>query len=130
MTAALFLFMTLAQGLLAGLFVTGDAGLLTVHSAVGGTLSVVAAVQVIAAVLDRRGRARAGQPAGRRLIVLSVLALVMTVGQIGLGMARVVAPHMFIGVTTAAVAMLALLLVLTENRWIPVQVSGLAQEVR
>ncbi|WP_228022988.1 hypothetical protein [Streptomyces acidicola] len=129
-TVTLFLLMTLAQGLLAGLFVTGDIGLLAVHSAVGGTLSVVALVQVAAAVLERRACRRAGLTPGWRLTALSVLVLVMTVGQIGLGMARVVAPHMFIGVVTAAVAMLALVVVLTETPQVPAAAGESAEVTR
>ncbi|MFC4014217.1 hypothetical protein ACFOY2_43815 [Nonomuraea purpurea] len=117
-TSALLLLATLAQGLLAGLFVTGDAHLLTIHSAVGSALCVVALVQVVAAVLERRWRKRTGGPLTWRPAFLSGVYLAMAVTQIGLGMARVVAPHMFLGVTMAAVAMLVLLIVLTESVWV------------
>ncbi|WP_133243186.1 hypothetical protein [Streptomyces scopuliridis] len=129
-TATLFLLMTLAQGLSAGLFVTGDVDLLTVHSAIGGILSVVALVQLVVAVLERRTRRRAGRPTSWQLSALSMLVLLMTVGQIGLGMARVVAPHVFIGVTTAALAMLVLLVVLTDARPAPADAPALAGEAR
>ncbi|MEV6039017.1 hypothetical protein AB0L65_48295 [Nonomuraea sp. NPDC052116] len=117
-TSALLLLATLAQGLLAGLFVTGDADLLTVHSAVGSALLVVALVQVVAAVLEHRWRKWAGGPATWRPTILSGAFLAMAAVQIGLGMARVVAPHMFLGVTMAAVAMLVLLVVLAESVWV------------
>ncbi|MFE3144433.1 hypothetical protein [Streptomyces scopuliridis] len=129
-TATLFLLMTLAQGLSASLFVTGDVDLLTVHSAIGGILSVVALVQLVVAVLEHRTRRRAGQPATWQLPTLSTLVLVMTTGQIGLGMARVVAPHVFIGVTTAALAMLVLLVVLTDARPTQVDAPALAGDAR
>ncbi|MFE3824257.1 hypothetical protein [Streptomyces sp. NPDC059092] len=129
-TATLFLLMTLAQGLLAGLFVTGDVDLLPVHSAVGGILSVVALVQLVFAVMEFRAHRRAGRPATWQLSTLSTLVLVMTAGQIGLGMARVVAPHVFIGVTTAALAMLVLLVVLTDARPAPADAPALAGEAR
>ena len=102
-----------------GLFVTGDVGLLAVHSAVGSTIPLVALVQFLAALLDRRVRRRPGEAATWRLPVLSGFFLALVITQLGLGMARAVAPHMFIGVTSAALAMLMTLVVLAETGPVP-----------
>lgn len=118
-TAPLVLLGTLTQGLLAGLFVTGDVGLLAVHSTVGSTIPLVALVQFLAALLDRRVRRRPGEAATWRLPVLSGFFLALVITQLGLGMARAVAPHMFIGVTSAALAMLMTLVVLAETGPVP-----------
>ncbi|MEV7867755.1 hypothetical protein AB0P17_16975 [Streptomyces sp. NPDC088124] len=57
-TAALALLSALAQGLLAGLIVTGDVGLLTVHNVLGSVISLFALVQfaLALALVERRGR--------------------------------------------------------------------------
>ncbi|MFE3599720.1 hypothetical protein [Streptomyces sp. NPDC059142] len=114
-TASLGLLSTLAQGLLAGLFVTGDVDLLAVHSAVGSTISLIALIQLAAALVERRARKKRDEPAHWRLTVLSGLFLALVSTQIGLGMARVVAPHIFLGVTAAALSMFVLFVVLTDS---------------
>ncbi|ADI12901.1 hypothetical protein SBI_09783 [Streptomyces bingchenggensis BCW-1] len=119
-TSSLVLLCTLGQGLLAGLFVTGDVDLLTVHSALGSAIALVALVQFLTALLERRARKRMGEVITWRLTVLCGFVLVLVSVQIGLGMARVVAPHMFLGVVSAAVAMLVLLVVLMEASPAPV----------
>ncbi|MEV6590660.1 hypothetical protein [Streptomyces acidicola] len=125
-TAILGLLVTLLQGLLAGLFVTGDVGLLTVHSVVGSAISVLALVQFAIALVERRARRRRDEPNSWRLTVLSGLFLVLVFAQIGLGMSRAVAPHMFLGVTAAALAMLVLFVVLTESGSTPAQTPAQA----
>ncbi|MFD5163153.1 hypothetical protein ACFWMJ_34720 [Streptomyces hawaiiensis] len=130
MTATLFLLLTLAQGLLAGLFTTGDVDLIAVHGAVGQALPVIALVQLVVALLERRVRRRAGCPATLRLPVLFLLIMLIMLVQIVLGFSRVVAPHMFLGVTTAALGMFALLLVLTDDRPSPAAVPADAEDAR
>lgn len=127
-TASLGLFSTLLQGLLAGLFVTGDVDLLTVHSVVGSAISLFALLQFAVAFMERRARKRPDEPGSWRLTGLSGLFLALVSAQIGLGMARVVAPHMFLGVTSAALAMLVLFVVLTETGPVPARKPAAAGE--
>ncbi|MFC9425664.1 hypothetical protein [Streptomyces sp. NPDC056987] len=127
-TAALALLSTLTQGLLAGLFVTGDVGLLTVHNVLGSVISVFALVQFALALVERRVRGRRGEANSWRLTVLTGLFLVLVFAQIGLGMSRLVAPHMFLGVTAAALAMLVLFVALTEGGPAPSRRTALTGE--
>ena len=107
--AALFLLLTLGQGLLAGLFVTGDASILALHSAVGSSLPLVALVLVVVAMARRRA------VRSWRLVLLSLCALVFTAVQVALGTVRVLAPHIFLGVATAALATFVLVVAVSEE---------------
>ncbi|MCI2422977.1 hypothetical protein MOQ72_36735 [Saccharopolyspora sp. K220] len=122
-TAALYLSIPLGQSMLAGLFVTGDAALVAVHRINGEVFVAIALVQLLIAVLDLRARRQSGYPVTWRLIWLCGLALAVAAGQLGLGMARLVAAHITLGVTSAALGMFVFLAVLTETRPRPAQVA-------
>lgn len=85
--------LVLAQPVLAGLFVTGDVGMLELHGITASFLVALVAFQTIAAILVwRPGRGPAWP------ILASGAAFVVVELQAGLGYARVVAAHIPLGV--------------------------------
>lgn len=85
--------LVLVQPVLAGLFVTGDVGMLDLHSITASFLVVVVFLQIVAAILVwRPGRGPAWP------IAASIAAFVLVELQSGLGYARVVAMHIPLGV--------------------------------
>ncbi|WP_424887198.1 hypothetical protein [Streptomyces sp. XH2] len=90
--AVLVLLDTLAQAALAGLFVTGDLGLLAWHAANAGVLSALTVVQTAVALVVRRAARGPLWPA-----VASGVLVVLVSAQQGLGEARLLAGHMPLG---------------------------------
>ncbi|WP_020576949.1 hypothetical protein [Actinopolymorpha alba] len=91
--ALLVTLLILAQPVFAGLFVTGDVGMLDLHSATASFLVALLFFQVVAAILVwRPGRGPAWP------IAASAAAFVLAELQAGLGYARVVALHIPLGV--------------------------------
>lgn len=91
--ATAHLLVVLAQAMLAGLFVTGDVNMLEVHSINAGVLGVLAIGQLVAAILI--WRPGGGPPNAMRT---AAGLLVVDFAEMGLGMARMVALHMPLGV--------------------------------
>jgi heme A synthase len=90
--SVLALFDTLVQAALAGLFITGDVGLLDWHGVNASVLALLVALEAGAAFLVwRPGRG----PAGPFLLALGLLVLVGV--QQALGAARVIAGHVPLG---------------------------------
>lgn len=85
--------LVLVQPVLAGLFVTGDVGMLDLHSIIASFLVMLVFLQIVAAILLwRPGRGPAWP------IAVSVGNFVLAELQSGLGYARVVAAHIPLGV--------------------------------
>jgi hypothetical protein len=85
--------LVLVQPVLAGLFVTGDVGMLDLHSINASFLTVFAFLQIVAAILVwRPGRGPAWP------IWASVAGFLLAEAQAGLGYARVVSAHIPLGV--------------------------------
>ena len=92
-SAALVAALVLAQSVLAGLFVTGDVGMLSLHSATASLLAALAFLQVVAAVLVwRPGRGPAWP------IWASVMFFLLIEAQSAAGYARALALHIPMGV--------------------------------
>lgn len=82
----------LIQPVLAGLFVTGEVGLLTMHAANASLIALLVLVQLVAAILVRTG----GGPGWP--IWATVAFFVLVLAQTAIGYARVVALHIPVGV--------------------------------
>ncbi|MFF9621156.1 hypothetical protein [Streptomyces griseosporeus] len=95
--ALLGLLTTLALAAVAGLFTTGDVGMLDWHSTLATLLAVLVLVQLVDSVLLWRGNRRLRAP-----IAGSVLVVLMVVVQIMLGDSRVLAGHMPLGMAICA----------------------------
>ena len=98
------------QPVLAGLFVTGDVGMLGLHSAVAVFLTLFTPLQVIAAVLLWRPGRGAAWP-----IWISVLLLFLEQTQAGFGYSRQLALHFPLGVLIFGIAMVMLVWVWTPG---------------
>jgi hypothetical protein len=85
--------LVLLQAVLAGLFVTGDVGLLEAHSANAGLVTALAFLQVVAAILLWRPGRGAAWP-----IWVTLASFVLVEAQAGFGYARLVALHIPMGV--------------------------------
>ncbi|MEV7612551.1 hypothetical protein [Streptomyces sp. NPDC089799] len=91
--ATLFLLGVLTQAVLAGHFVTGDVDMLKVHSAVGGSLSLVPILLLLASLAQWRwSGGRPWYPA------VPAVLLVLVGAQIGAGESRALALHIPLGV--------------------------------
>jgi heme A synthase len=95
----LFAIAVLGQAVLAGLFVTGDVGMLTMHGINAIVVAVAALLYIVAGVLLARK-----DHAARRLVIIGVIALLTTVVQIALGDAQVLYLHIPLGVGIFATA--------------------------
>ncbi|MGW1909902.1 hypothetical protein ACWCQS_03810 [Streptomyces sp. NPDC002076] len=87
-TSMLFLFDTLLQAALAGLFITGDVRFLDLHAANAQLLAALSLVDAVAALLVWR---RMGAPAWS--FALAVGLVVLVGAQMGLGAARLLGGH-------------------------------------
>jgi hypothetical protein len=99
LAGVMFALAVLGQAVFAGLFVTGDLGMLTMHQ-VNAVVVVASALlwilaAIVLAVADR---------APARLVVLGVIALVLTVAQMAVGGSRVLWLHIPMGVGMFALA--------------------------
>jgi hypothetical protein len=95
----LFALSVLAQAVLAGLFVTGDVGMLTMHGTNAVVVAVAALLYIVAAIiLVRKDRG------ARRLVILGVVAFVLTFVQIAVGGAQILWLHIPLGVAIFATA--------------------------
>src|SRR4051794_15230858 len=95
----LFALAVLGQAVLAGMFVTGDVGMLTMHGLNAVVVAGAALLYAIAGIpLARKDRA------ARRLIILGTVAFVLAFVQIALGGAQVLALHIPLGVAIFATA--------------------------
>jgi hypothetical protein len=95
----LFALAVLGQAVLAGMFVTGDVGMLTIHGFNAIVVAIAALLYAIAGIaLRRKNRA------ARRLITLGAVAFVLAFVQISLGGARMLALHIPLGVAMFAAA--------------------------
>ncbi|GGT84772.1 hypothetical protein [Streptomyces violascens] len=91
-TAVLFLLDSLLQAALAGLFVTGDVGLLAWHAANAQMLSALVVVQTIAAVVIWRSLRGPWWPPALTVGLLGLLSI-----QQGLGESRMLGGHIPLG---------------------------------
>ncbi|MFF4361603.1 hypothetical protein [Streptomyces sp. NPDC001604] len=87
-TSLLFLFDTLLQGALAGLFITGDVRFLDLHAANAQLLAATALVEAVAALLVWRSMRGPAWP-----FALAVGLVVLVGAQMGLGAARMLGGH-------------------------------------
>ncbi|RJL36199.1 hypothetical protein D5H75_01790 [Bailinhaonella thermotolerans] len=85
--------LVLAQPVLAGLFVTGDVGMLGLHGAIASFLAALVFFQVVAAILVWRPGRGPAWPIGA-----SVAGFVLVEAQSAAGYARAVALHIPLGV--------------------------------
>ncbi|MEV4413149.1 hypothetical protein [Catellatospora sp. NPDC049609] len=85
--------LVLAQPVLAGLFVTGDVGMLEMHSMTASILVAVIFLQVVAAIVVWRPGRGPAWPIGASTALFVVAEL-----QSGMGYARLVAVHIPLGV--------------------------------
>jgi hypothetical protein len=92
-TALLASLLVLTQAVLAGLFVTGDVGMLELHSVNAGLVISIAFLQLIAAVLVWRPGRGAVWP-----IWASAAVFALAEAQAGFGYARLVSAHIPLGV--------------------------------
>lgn len=93
----LFALAVLGQAVLAGMFVTGDVGMLTIHGFNAIVVVVAALLYAVAGiVLARKDRA------ARRLITLGAVMFLLAFVQIALGGSRVLAVHIPLGVALFA----------------------------
>lgn len=113
--ASLVVLLTLAQGFVAGMFVTGDVDLLVVHNVVAGAVAITGLTQLIVAVKHHRARPPDGRRHSSWLLILAALVFAVTVIQIALGVTRLVAPHFFLALVLTALAAAMLVLVFTED---------------
>ena len=91
--ATLLLVLIFVQPVLAGLFITGNVTMLSLHSANATVIDLVSLLLVIAGILVwRPGRG------GARLMVLSIVMFVLIAAQTGFGFARSLAFHIPLGV--------------------------------
>jgi hypothetical protein len=99
LAGVMFALAVLGQAVFAGLFVTGDLGMLTMHQVNAAVVAVSALLWILAAILlvvaDR---------APARLIVMGVVALVLTVAQTAFGGSRILWLHIPLGVGMFALA--------------------------
>lgn len=91
--AVLFAVSVLAQSVFAGLFVTGDVGMLDMHGVNAAAVAVAAVIWIVTAILLAVKNRDA-----RRLIIMGVAALVITVAQMALGGSRILWLHIPLGV--------------------------------
>lgn len=89
----LFAVLVLLQAGLAGLFVTGDVGMLEAHSINASMVTSVAFLQIIAAILVWKPGRGVVWP-----IWVSIASFVLAQAQAGLGYGRVIALHIPMGV--------------------------------
>ncbi|MGW2746033.1 hypothetical protein [Streptomyces sp. NPDC001450] len=87
-TSLLFLFDTLLQAALAGLFITGDVRFLDLHAANAQLLATLALVEAVAALLVWRSMRGPAWP-----FALAVGLVVLVGAQMGLGAARMLGGH-------------------------------------
>ncbi|MGW1056320.1 hypothetical protein [Streptomyces sp. NPDC002521] len=87
-TSLLFVFDTLVQAALAGLFITGDVGFLDLHAANAQLLATLALVEAVAALLVWRSMRGPAWPFG-----VAVGLVVLVGAQMGLGAARMLGGH-------------------------------------
>jgi hypothetical protein len=101
--ATLLTVLIFVQPVLAGLFITGNVAMLSMHSANATLIDLVSLVLVVAGVLVwRPGH---GSP---RLMILSIVAFVLILAQTGFGYARSLAFHIPLGVLLFTFAVLLL----------------------
>ncbi|OLZ65384.1 hypothetical protein AV521_32435 [Streptomyces sp. IMTB 2501] len=87
-TSLLFLFDTLLQAALAGLFITGDVGFLDLHAANAQVLAALSLVEAVAALLVWRSMRGPAWP-----FALALGLIVLVGAQMGLGAARMLGGH-------------------------------------
>ncbi|MGW0883092.1 hypothetical protein [Streptomyces sp. NPDC002671] len=87
-TSLLFLFDTLLQAALAGLFITGDVRFLDLHAANAQVLATLVLVEAVAALLVWRSMTGPAWP-----FALAVGLVVLVGAQMGLGAARMLGGH-------------------------------------
>ncbi|MER6030963.1 hypothetical protein [Streptomyces sp. NPDC001851] len=87
-TSLLFVFDTLLQAALAGLFITGDVRFLDLHAANAQVLAVLVLVEAVAALLVWRSMRGPAWP-----FALTVGLVVLVGAQMGLGAARMLGGH-------------------------------------
>ncbi|MFF4575858.1 hypothetical protein [Streptomyces sp. NPDC001410] len=101
-SSLLFLFFTLLQAALAGLFITGDVRFLDLHAANAQVLATLSLVEAVAALLVWRSTRGPAWP-----FALAVGLVVLVGAQMGLGAARMLGGHvpLALGVFGAGVAL-------------------------
>ncbi|GAB3904419.1 hypothetical protein GCM10029964_098120 [Kibdelosporangium lantanae] len=101
----------LGQAVLAGMFVTGDVGMLTIHGFNAIVVVAAALLYAIAGImLVRKDRT------ARRLITMGLGAFVVAFVQIAVGGSRVLVVHIPLGVAMFAMAAQMMRLALTYGR--------------
>ncbi len=93
LAGVVFALAVFAQAVLAGLFVTGDLGMLTMHQVTAAVVLFSAVLWVLASVV-----LVVADKASGRLILFGVIAIVVTIAQMALGGSRVLWLHIPLGV--------------------------------
>jgi hypothetical protein len=93
LAGVLFAVAVMGQAVFAGLFVTGDLTMLDMHQVNAIVVAGSALLWIVAAI-----------PLGRRLIMMGVVALVLTVVQMAVGGAHILWLHIPLGVGMFAMA--------------------------